>query len=32
MEITERGIPGKRGDHWSKNGRFYVKNMYQWQV
>ena len=25
MEITERGIPGKRGDYRSKNRRLYVK-------
>jgi hypothetical protein len=27
MEITERGILGKRGNHQSKNRRFYMKKM-----
>jgi hypothetical protein len=27
MDITERGIPGKRGDHGSKNRRLYVKKL-----
>jgi hypothetical protein len=29
METTERGIPGKRGDHRSKNRRLYVKKLDQ---
>ena len=27
MEITEREMPGKRGDHRWKNRRFYMKKM-----
>jgi len=29
MEITEREMPGKRGDHLLKNRRFYMKKMDQ---
>ena len=29
MAITDRGIPGKRGDRRSKNRRFYMKKMDQ---
>ncbi len=29
MEITERGIPGKCGDHRSKNRTLYMKKMDQ---
>ena len=29
MEITGRGIPGKRDNHLSKNRRLYVKKMDQ---
>ena len=28
-KITERGIPGKRGNHQSKNRRLYMKKMDQ---